>query len=186
MRRAVQKAKCYFGLNNKCYNYFIPNNVRYTTNLESGVDRPYNGPRRFAKNGEVVNDDTIFKVSFKEWNEYYVLPNILRGREYCLLTYPNQSGKTSRIVELMNQLKGLQCKRRKSLGMNQLELQKEGEIVNEAEYDKDIQLLPLYVDMKVILSASGDSLHQLSQSAWKLFIEALNRNSGQISCFNFG
>ncbi len=137
--------------------------------------QPYNGPRRFAVNGGLFDkEEQIFKVSFAEWNEQYLLPEILIGKEYYLLIYPSQSGKTTRVFEFINQLKELKFMRGRSECMKKLQVMKLTECINETIYEKDIELLPLYVDMTKIIKATGNTLIELEKSLWNIFVEQLN------------
>lgn len=64
---------------------------------------PYKGPLVFMVNG-AVDPSTTFMVSFAQWNtDNLIEPVILKGG-YRLLVWPSQSGKTTRIKELVQQL----------------------------------------------------------------------------------
>ncbi len=59
----------------------------------------YKGKKSFILNG-AVDTAVTFSVSYEEWNLANVLPSIRCGI-YRLLMYPSQTGKTTRIKELM-------------------------------------------------------------------------------------
>lgn len=67
------------------------------------MERRYKGKKQFIANG-AVDRETTFSISYKEWNALNLLP-VIRNGEYRLLIYPSQSGKTTRIKELMQMLR---------------------------------------------------------------------------------
>ena len=67
-------------------------------------NRPYKGMRKFMVNG-LVRKDNSFYVPQKEWNDQNLRPPILK-KEYIMLVAPSQSGKTTRVLEFCEELKG--------------------------------------------------------------------------------
>ena len=52
----------------------------------------------------IVNPNSHFYVDPSKWNKENIIPEIKRG-DYPLLIAPSQSGKTTRVIKLKEQLK---------------------------------------------------------------------------------
>jgi hypothetical protein len=59
--------------------------------------------KRFTPNGPIDATMNYFYVSPESWNTRYMMPKVENG-EYTILRGPSQSGKTTRVISLINTL----------------------------------------------------------------------------------